>query len=85
MQRVLMNVICGLLLSVLSCFAADAAQAADSEQGFASMFNGKDLTGWEGKEAGGMSRTGRLRRRARRRSRVPSAIISCAWGQAGGL
>jgi hypothetical protein len=24
--------------------------AADSEEGFASMFNGKDLTGWEGKE-----------------------------------
>lgn len=49
MHRVLTNVFCGLTLSVLSCFAAAAAQAADSEPGFTSMFNGRDLTGWEGK------------------------------------
>ena len=28
------------------------AQADDSEQGFVSMFNGRDLTGWEGKPGG---------------------------------
>lgn len=50
MPRVLTNVFCGLTLSVLSCFAAAAAPAADSEPGLTSMFNGRDLTGWEGKE-----------------------------------
>jgi len=29
-----------------------SAQADDPEQGFVSMFNGKDLTGWEGKPGG---------------------------------
>jgi 3-keto-disaccharide hydrolase len=28
------------------------AQAGDDEKGFVSMFNGKDLTGWEGKPGG---------------------------------
>jgi hypothetical protein len=50
MQRVLTTLLCRLTLVVLVSFATSTAQAADGEQGFTSMFNGKDLTGWEGKE-----------------------------------
>nr|HPM84139.1 DUF1080 domain-containing protein [Candidatus Anammoximicrobium sp.] len=50
MQRVLTTLLYGLAIVVLVCSAALPAAAADSEQGFISMFNGKDLTGWEGKE-----------------------------------
>ncbi len=50
MQRVLTTLLYGLAMVVLVCSAASPAVAADREQGFISMFNGKDLTGWEGKE-----------------------------------
>ncbi len=36
---------------LLACLFS-TAQAADEEQGFVSMFNGKNLTGWEGKPGG---------------------------------
>ena len=38
-----------LPIAVLLAITAATAQAADVEEGFQSMFNGKDLTGWEGK------------------------------------
>ncbi len=38
-----------LSAAVLIATIACAASAADVEEGFVSMFNGKDLTGWEGK------------------------------------
>ncbi len=37
-----------LILNVLCTGAYSAAEAADTESGFKSLFNGKDLTGWEG-------------------------------------
>ena len=37
-----------LILSVLCAGAYSASHAADAEPGFKSLFNGKDLTGWEG-------------------------------------
>lgn len=40
-----------LSASLLACFVVPAL-AAETETGFASMFNGKDLTGWEGKPGG---------------------------------
>ena len=49
MQRALTTLLCGLALVVLLGFTASPASAADNEQGFTSMFNGKDLSGWEGK------------------------------------
>jgi len=50
MQRVLTTLLFGLAIVVFVCFVGPPARAADGEQGFTSMFNGKDLTGWEGKE-----------------------------------
>ena len=38
-----------VLVSAITCAAASGA---DLEEGFTSMFNGKDLTGWEGKPSG---------------------------------
>ena len=35
-------------LAILACATALTAGAADVEPGFTSLFNGKDLTGWEG-------------------------------------
>jgi hypothetical protein len=39
-----------LLTAAALLTLAATASAAESEEGFVSMFNGKDLTGWEGKE-----------------------------------
>jgi len=39
-----------LALGVMALLCAQASPAADTEEGFVSMFNGKDLAGWEGKE-----------------------------------
>lgn len=50
MQRVLTTLLFGLAIALLACFTALPAQAAEPEQGFISMFNGKDMAGWEGKE-----------------------------------
>lgn len=50
MQRALTTLLSGLAMGVLLCPAAPKASAAGDEQGFTSMFNGKDLAGWEGKE-----------------------------------
>ncbi len=50
MRRMFLTALCGLIFSALLGFVASTASAADAEEGFVSMFNGKDLTGWEGKE-----------------------------------
>jgi hypothetical protein len=48
MQRQLLNWTVGMALG--ACLGLTlAARAAGAEEGFVSMFNGKDLTGWEGK------------------------------------
>jgi hypothetical protein len=45
--------ICRLRLTVLAgVLLASATLASEGEEGFVSMFNGKDLTGWEGKPGG---------------------------------
>lgn len=42
-----------IVLAVVSVVvSASALAAAEAEEGFESMFNGKDLTGWEGKPGG---------------------------------
>ncbi len=38
--------LCYLFLTVLLCFAVSPVFSAQSEEGFVSLFNGKDLTGW---------------------------------------
>lgn len=38
-----------LAIAALLCAASAATRAADVEPGFKSLFNGKDLTGWEGR------------------------------------
>lgn len=50
MRRMFLTALCGLIFSALLGFVVSTASAADAEEGFVSMFNGKDLTGWEGKE-----------------------------------
>ena len=47
MRRSFLTAALLLLVALLS-----TVQAAEEEQGFVSMFNGKDLTGWEGKPGG---------------------------------
>ena len=42
------KILCALLTGALTCAAAFNASAADAEEGFQSMFNGSDLTGWDG-------------------------------------
>jgi len=49
MRRVVTRLLWGLTSLVLLVLVNTAARAADSEEGFVSMFNGRDLTGWEGK------------------------------------
>ncbi len=49
MRRVVTPWRCGMISLVLLGLFHTAVRAADSEQGFVSMFNGQDLTGWEGK------------------------------------
>ena len=41
-----------LVVAAIAVLACPFASAADAEEGFTSMFNGKDLTGWEGKPDG---------------------------------
>lgn len=47
-----MNRLTLLSLLVASVVSTQAVQAEDKEAGFVSMFNGKDLKGWEGKPGG---------------------------------
>lgn len=42
------NILSALLISAVCCTFPAGALAADSEDGFQSMFNGTDLTGWDG-------------------------------------
>jgi len=47
-QRIVGLLLCGLVLgSLVLCFAS-AAGAQDDEEGFRSIFNGRDLDGWKG-------------------------------------
>ena len=47
------RICCTLILSAVGGLVrGDDAKEADAEKGFVSMFNGKDLTGWEGKPGG---------------------------------
>ncbi len=40
--------VCGWSVAAKPIFAAEKAEKAESEEGFSPIFNGKDLTGWEG-------------------------------------
>ena len=45
MKNQLIAALC--LLSLLALVAADDLKPSDNEDGFKSLFNGKDLTGWK--------------------------------------
>jgi hypothetical protein len=48
-----MKVLCSLMLPFVLCLSfASATEELADEEGFVSMFNGKDLAGWEGKAGG---------------------------------
>lgn len=51
---------CLIILAACAILSTTATTFADDEEGFVSMFNGKDLTGWEGKPGGWWVKDGTL-------------------------
>ncbi|NQU24910.1 MAG: DUF1080 domain-containing protein [Candidatus Nealsonbacteria bacterium] len=58
---------------MLSTLFAATLSAADAEEGFVSMFNGKDLTGWEGKPDGWTVEDGAITGRSTKEKPCPTA------------
>jgi len=48
MKRLILMATLSLLVAWLAACSPSAAQAGDTEPGFVSIFNGRDLTGWDG-------------------------------------
>ena len=66
-------ILSALVLSTLFAVPLSAADAEDAEEGFVSMFNGKDLTGWEGKPGGWTVEDGAITGRSTKEKPCPAA------------